>query len=251
MKPIQQSMKHIDKTTMLQAMWVNVDVSISKALLVSFSMWKLIHLNKNILIVLTEGNTEEFTYKGCIETGFDVNKVKPNPAHTKAEKRETFEACYTKQCNMKPIIITPAPETTSTKQPAQTLTCYACNGEDDCNQENLKTVDCAVNSNTLTTYVALSNHYQIQLRSPQKTEYECFTIDSKLTGNIESHLVYKGCVEKGFEGCKQKYNPDIYRKETKKHCKICPEELCNKNGSNVVVTSFWWAVLSLLVAKRF
>lgn len=134
----------------------------------------------------------------------------------------------------------------------RTLKCYNCNGEAWCNNEDiLLKVDCSVNYPQ--TYTYLSRHYGISYEeSPDPSQFECFSIDSTLTTilNTENRLVYKGCVEKGFQACALEYDSDIFVNETKNHCKVCSKGFCNKSGSKgVTLSSLALVVLSVITVS--
>lgn len=136
-----------------------------------------------------------------------------------------------------------------TIQRGQTLKCYNCKGEYWCRDEEiLLEVDC--NENFPQTYTFLTRHYGLSyVESSNSSEFECFSIDSTLTTivNTENRLVYKGCVEKGFEACDLEHNSNLYINETKEHCKICYQDFCNKTGSRVNLSTIVLVFLCVIL----
>lgn len=136
-------------------------------------------------------------------------------------------------------------------QKGEALKCYNCNGESWCkDQELLLETDCSANAPQ--TYTVLSRHYGISYtESSTNPKYQCFSIDSTLNtiANTENQLVYKGCVEKGFEACDLVYNHRKFVNETKEHCKVCSKPLCNKNDSSVNFNGALFVGLSTMLVR--
>ncbi|KAL5290420.1 hypothetical protein ACFFRR_010031 [Megaselia abdita] len=176
----------------------------------------------NTTFVLTNNDTENFTYKGCVEYGFNVKAVQPNPLYITQENRSIFEACGDSMCNNFP----PTP-------PPKVLNCYICEDQTSCQLENLKSAPCS-ETNVARNYNLLSKHYKIYFPPTGSTDYECLSINSTLTGDNSSKLVLKGCIQSGFDACDLKFSPDWYNKEVKDSCKICSRDLCNRNSTSSI-----------------
>lgn len=110
------------------------------------------------------------------------------------------------------------------------LQCYTCFSEHWCKKKHLKKAECE--DNVSDSHSLLRIHYEMPYNeSFSKSDFECFSIDSTTRSSLqtENRLVYKGCIEKGYNVCDLKTYP-MYN-ETKKNCKVCSTDLCNKNGS--------------------
>lgn len=181
---------------------------------------------------LQGSKNSSLVFRGCIEKGFESCNLSFNKDLYKSEDKSICKKCDYQRCN----------------KDENKFKCYYCKGEDDCKKENLDTVTCE--NNVGTTYSELSNHYMVYF-GPENTkkDYECFTINSTLTGKKKSQLTYKGCIEKNFKACSLNFEKTYYKKETKQHCKICSEENCNKNSSSSVTTSFILISMSFLIGR--
>uniref|UniRef100_T1GIS0 Uncharacterized protein n=1 Tax=Megaselia scalaris TaxID=36166 RepID=T1GIS0_MEGSC len=142
------------------------------------------------------------TIFGCVQQGFQARNILPNPAFIKQERRDKFVVCNTNQCNI-PFL------------DGNAFRCNTCNGTEECLKKNLNYVYCE--SDIPRTYKMLSNHYQKTYQPQYRTkEYECLSINSTLQGSKNSSLVFRGCVEKGFESCNLSFNKDLYKSEDKR-----------------------------------
>lgn len=130
----------------------------------------------------------------------------------------------------------------------EALKCYTCIGENICKQGVLIEEECGFN--LFQTYNMLSSHYNVKYtESANHSEYECFSIDSELTGensNANRELIFRGCIEKGFDVCNLKYDPNMFNNEVKKECYSCQKDLCNGGG---FVAGSLWTVIGLTIVS--
>lgn len=169
--------------------------------------------------------SKDFTYKGCVERGFKIEKIQINENQINQERADIFGICHDDLCNNK----TPGPKS---------YQCNSCFGEIDCQRKDLPKVYCE--QNILSTYNILSKHFGgFYKQDPLIKEYECFSIKSTLKGSttqgttsVNSTLIFKGCVQKGFDVCNLKSK--TFEQGNQHFCEKTEPNLDNKTNSGSV-----------------
>ncbi|KAL5279057.1 hypothetical protein ACFFRR_003586 [Megaselia abdita] len=121
---------------------------------------------------------------------------------------------------------TPVPTTLPpTTLPPPELKCYFCSNED-CSKDPMPGTSCS-REHVDKSHEKLSSHFNKKSETSQEiSAFECLSISSEITvDGTKNNLLYKGCIEKGFEPCALKY--DDNDSEKRDHCRTCKDNLCN------------------------